>query len=140
MRTAPRVTLTETERRQLNRYASGRHVAVRLALRAKIVLQCEANGDAALVVLVWPALIAAAGLRQALPSWGRSVIYLAAALGLLQTVLPTPFAHRLFHVLGTDALLASLLIVGLLSRWLVGNEVESADKVTREAIQTDQPQ
>ena len=39
MRTAPRVKLTETERRQLNRYASGRHVAVRLALRAKIVLR-----------------------------------------------------------------------------------------------------
>ena len=39
MRTAPQVTLTETERRQLNRYASGRRVAVRLALRAKIVLR-----------------------------------------------------------------------------------------------------
>ena len=38
MRRAPQVTLTETERRQLNRYASGRRVAVRLALRAKIVL------------------------------------------------------------------------------------------------------
>ena len=39
MRTAPQVTLTETERRQLNRYASGRRAAVRLALRAKIVLR-----------------------------------------------------------------------------------------------------
>ena len=111
-----------------------------VAFCALVLLQPYSQKQTALVVLVWPALIAAAGLRQALPSWGRSVIYLAAALGLLQTVLPTPFAHRLFHVLGTDALLASLLIVGLLSRWLVGNEVESADKVTREAIQTDQPQ
>ena len=111
-----------------------------VAFCALVLLQPYSQKQSALVVLVWPALIAAAGLRRALPSWGRIAIYLAAALGLLQTVLPSPFAHRLFQVLGTDALVTSLLIVGLLSRWLVGNKVELADKVTREAIQSDQPQ
>ena len=110
-----------------------------VAFCALVLLQPYSQKQTALVVLVWPALVAAAGLRRALPSWGRIVIYLAAALGLLQTVLPTPFAHRLFQVLGTDALLTSLLIVGLLSRWLVGNKVELTDKATREAVQADQP-
>ena len=38
MRTAPLVTLTDTQRKQLQGYARGRRTSVRLALRAKIVL------------------------------------------------------------------------------------------------------
>ena len=38
MRTAPLVTLTDTQRKQLQGYARGRRTSVRLALRAKLVL------------------------------------------------------------------------------------------------------
>ena len=61
MRTAPRVTLTETQRKQLKGYALGRRVAVRLALRAKIVLLAadgRQNKPIAAQLSVWRQLVA----------------------------------------------------------------------------------
>ena len=61
MRTAPRVTLTETQRKQLKGCARGRRVAVRLALRAKIVLLAadgRQNKPIAAQLSVWRQLVA----------------------------------------------------------------------------------
>ena len=61
MRTAPRVTLTETQRKQLKGCARDRRVAVRLALRAKIVLLAadgRQNKPIAAQVSIWRQLVA----------------------------------------------------------------------------------
>lgn len=84
-----------------------------LAFCALVLLQPYAQKQTAFVVLIWPALAAAAALSRPLPGWGRRMIYSAAAVSLLQVLAQDPQAQRLLQVLGTDALLAALLAGGL---------------------------
>ena len=91
-----------------------------LAFCALVLLQPYSQKHSALVVLVWPALVAVSGPIRRFPLWGRICLISAAALGVVQVFLPTPAWHRLFQVMGTDALLTTLLAATLLSVVLTG--------------------
>ena len=77
------------------------------------LLQPYTQKTIALVVLVWPALVAAASLGLAGLSWQRTAIFAAAAIGVGQLLAPSPYSHRLMQVLGFDVLLCVLLLAGL---------------------------
>ena len=91
-----------------------------LAFCTLVLLQPYSQKHSALVVLVWPALVAVSGPIRRFPLWGRICLISAAALGVAQVFLPTPAWHRLFQVMGTDALLTTLLAATLLSLLLAG--------------------
>ena len=68
----------------------------------------------ALVVLLWPAIIAGVILaRGHPPSWVRGLVYTAVGLALIQPLVPGSDAQRLLQVLGLDFLAACCLTVGL---------------------------
>ena len=88
-----------------------------IAFCALVLLEPYSQKQSALVVLVWPALVVASRKLRSFPPWGRVCLACAAALGVVQVFLPTSEIHRLFQVLGTDAVLTFLLAAGLLSRF-----------------------
>ncbi len=99
-----------------------------IAFCALVLLQPYSQKQSALVVLLWPALAAVSGRLERLPVWGRVCLGCAAALGMVQVLLPSGNWHRLFQVLGTDALLTSLLAAALLSAVLAGRAASRPTK------------
>jgi alpha-1,2-mannosyltransferase len=85
-----------------------------IAFCALVLLQPYTQKQTTLVVLLWPALVAAAALRRPMNRWGRAAIYAAAAVGMVQVLAQSPPIQRLLQALGTDALLVALLAGGLL--------------------------
>lgn len=69
----------------------------------------------ALVVLLWPAVVAGAGMTRAgaLPRWARAMICAAATVAALQFLVPGRAAQRWFQVAGADFLVTCGLAAGL---------------------------
>lgn len=69
----------------------------------------------ALVVLLWPAVVAGALVSQEKihPRWVRGLVYTAAALAVLQPLVPGRAAPRWFQALGMDFLVTCLLAAAL---------------------------
>lgn len=74
----------------------------------------------ALVVLLWPAVVAGAALTREgnLPRWARGAMYAAAALAVVQPLMPGRAAQRWFQVAGADFLATCLLAAGLAGVYL----------------------
>ncbi len=77
------------------------------------LLQPYSQKTIALVVLVWPALVAAASVGRSALTWQRTLILIAAVISFAQIFTPSPYSHRLVQVLGLDALIGVLLLAGL---------------------------
>ena len=77
------------------------------------LLQPYSHKTIALVVLVWPALVASASVRFPCLVWQRTVILATAVISFAQVFTPSPYSHRLVQVLGLDALIGVLLLTGL---------------------------
>jgi len=68
----------------------------------------------ALVMLIWPAMIAGMlAVRESTPAWIRRWICALCALALLQPLIPGAAAQRLAHALGMDFVITVLLVLPL---------------------------
>jgi hypothetical protein len=74
----------------------------------------------AFVVLLWPAMVAAALLaREGIPSpWSKALIYAAATIEAIEALTPGARMQRLFQILGVDFWATCILAAGLLTAWL----------------------
>jgi hypothetical protein len=86
-----------------------------MAFCALILLEPYAQRQSALVVLVFPAIVAAANWAV-LPRNARALLLTAATLSVVQFVTPSSYWQRVFQVWGFDALLALLLLAALAAR------------------------
>ena len=84
----------------------------------------------ALVVLLWPAVVAGALLaRPGFPSRGaKLLVWLAVAIEGLQPLIPGAKVQRLFQVLGVDFWAACILTAGLLLAWMEWQRERGAPK------------
>lgn len=73
----------------------------------------------AFVVLLWPAMVAAALLtRKGIPSsWSRAFIYAAATVETIEALTPGARMQRLYQILGLDFWATCLLASGLVVAW-----------------------
>jgi Glycosyltransferase family 87 len=74
----------------------------------------------AFVVLLWPAIVAAAFLaRPGFPSpRSKLLIWVAVAIETIEPLLSSPKMQRLFQVIGVDFWAACILTAGLLAAWM----------------------
>jgi hypothetical protein len=63
----------------------------------------------ALVVLLWPALVAGRTRGDGVSGWQRGILYLAAGLAVVQPLISGAAAQRLMQVLGFDFLVTALV-------------------------------
>ncbi len=83
----------------------------------------------ALVVLLWPAIIAGFILaREHPPLWVRGVVYAAIGLALIQPLAPGSDAQRLLQVLGFDFVAACCLTAALVWASVNGVQVVQSDQ------------
>jgi Glycosyltransferase family 87 len=82
----------------------------------------------ALVVLLWPAMVAGALLaRPAFPSArSKLLLWMAVAIEGLQPLIPGAKMQRLFQVLGVDFAAACILTAGLLLAWMEWQRMQEA--------------
>ncbi len=101
--------------------------AAAAAFCALVLLEPYAQRQTALVVMAWPALVAA---RQAWrgPCLARVVFGAAVAVVLLQPLTPSAWQQRVFEVWGLDALAVILLLAASQLRPLIAED-PSADRV-----------
>ena len=73
----------------------------------------------AFVVLLWPAMVAAALLaRKGIPSaWSKAFIYAAATIEAIEVLTPGARMQRLYQILGVDFWATCILAAGLLKAW-----------------------
>lgn len=97
-----------------------RHVLVMdsLAFSALPVLEPFAH-RIAFVVLLWPAMVAAALLtRRGIPSaWSKGLICGAAVIEAIEALTPGARMQRLYQILGVDFWVTCILAAGLLKAW-----------------------
>ncbi|OFV97160.1 MAG: hypothetical protein A3F68_03320 [Acidobacteria bacterium RIFCSPLOWO2_12_FULL_54_10] len=86
-----------------------------LAMCALALLQPHSQKQTALVVLILPAIVASARLKDTMPQWGKMCVYGAITASVVQLVFASSRAQRLFQVLGVDTLIMSLLAIGLIA-------------------------
>lgn len=84
-----------------------------VAWTALPLLQPYSQKTIALVVLIWPALVASATIGTSGFRWQRAVIVITAVISFAQIFTPSPYLHRLVQVLGLDALIGVLLLTSL---------------------------
>jgi hypothetical protein len=84
----------------------------------------------AFVVLLWPAIIAAALLaRPGFPSpRSKMLIWVAVAIETIEPLLSSAKMQRLFQVIGVDFWAASILTAGLLMAWMEWRRMPEAQK------------
>ena len=73
----------------------------------------------AFVVLLWPAMVAAALLaRKGIPSaWSKAFIYAAVTIEAIEVLTPGARMQRLYQILGVDFWATCILAAGLLKAW-----------------------
>ena len=89
--------------------ASAEPMAASAAFCAFVLLTPYAQKQTALVVLAWPALVAARSAWES-PGWPRSLLAAAIAIVWLQPLTPSAWWQRVYEVWGLDALAAVLLL------------------------------
>lgn len=104
--------------------ASAEPTAAAAAFCALVLLEPYAQRQTALVVMAWPALVAARRAWQT-PGPARMLFIAAVAVILVQPLTPSAWWQRVFEVWGLDA----LAVVLLLAAGQVGAERPAADRV-----------
>jgi hypothetical protein len=89
--------------------ASAEPIAASAAFCAFVLLTPYAQKQTALVVLAWPALVAAQSAWKA-PGWPRGLLAATIAVVWLQPLTPSAWWQRVYEVWGLDALAALLLL------------------------------
>jgi hypothetical protein len=86
----------------------------------------------AFVVLLWPAVVAAALLaRHGTPSrLSKAFIYAAAAIELMEALAPGARMQRLFQIVGVDFWAACILAAGFITAWIDWRRVFAAERIT----------
>ncbi len=84
-------------------------IAAAAAFCALVLLEPYAQRQTALVVMAWPALVAARHAWQ-VPGAPRALFFTAVAVGLFQPLTPSAWWQRVFEVWGLDALAVVLLL------------------------------
>ena len=93
----------------------------------------------AFVVLLWPAMVAAALVaREGIPSpLSRALIYAAAAIEAIEALTPGARMQRLFQILGVDFWATCILAAGLLKAWIDWRNEFPSEVICAEAASDD---
>ncbi len=85
-----------------------------IAFCVVVLLQPFSQKQSALVVLVLPALVAGIVVANSWKTWPARLVVCAATLSVLQPIFASGQWQRTFQLLGVDALIVSLVLVGLI--------------------------
>jgi hypothetical protein len=93
----------------------------------------------AFVVLLWPAMVAAALLaRKGVPSaWSKALIYAAATIEAIEVLTPGARMQRLYQILGVDFWATCILAAGLLKAWFEWREAFMSEVICVEVTLDD---
>jgi hypothetical protein len=88
----------------------------------------------AFVVLLWPAMVAAALLaRKGIPSaWSKAFICAAATIEAIEALTPGARMQRLYQILGVDFWATCILAAGLLKAWFEWRDAFGSEVISME--------